>query len=83
MRKTSVLTACFLACFASVDIASAGAPTFFARRDYPDLSFLWVAVGDTNGDGIPDVIESIGGSMTVLLATAMAPSGRAPRPRPA
>ena len=67
MRKTSVLTACFLACFASADIASAAAPTFFARRDYPDLGFNWVAVADTNGDGIPDAIGMVSGKVQVLF----------------
>ena len=67
MRTNSVFTACLLACLASVAVASAAAPTFFARRDYADFGFNQVAVADTNGDGIPDVIELLGGAVQVLF----------------
>jgi len=44
----------------------AATPTFFARRDYPD-SAQWIQVGDANGDGIPDVVATSAGYITVLL----------------
>jgi hypothetical protein len=61
MRRNSVLAAGLLACLASADVANAAAPTFFARFDYSDLGAPWVAVADTNGDGIPDMIALHGG----------------------
>jgi len=43
-------------------------PTFFARRDYPNaLRSSPVQVGDTNGDGILDVIADGMGFITVLF----------------
>jgi hypothetical protein len=65
MKRNSVLAACLLACLANA--AGADDRTFFARRDYPDFGFNQVAVADTNGDGIPDVIELLGGSVQVLF----------------
>jgi hypothetical protein len=41
-------------------------PTFFARRDYAGLYSQHVAVADTNGDGIPDLIAG-SGYVEVLL----------------
>jgi hypothetical protein len=67
MRRNTVSAACFLASLAGAAVASAATPTFFARRDYPDFGFNWVAVADTNGDRIPDVIESLGGTVQVLF----------------
>ena len=70
MRRSPVsatfLLVC-LACAAVADAAEASAPTFYARRDYPDYAYNWVAVADTNGDGVPDVIESLGGAIQVLF----------------
>jgi hypothetical protein len=46
---------------ALLGVASGAAPTtpeFFARRDYTGLYSQWVQVGDTNGDGIPDLITN-------------------------
>src|ERR1035438_4405068 len=67
MRRNSVLAACLLASLTGAAVATAAAPSFFARRDYPDFGFNWVAVADTNGDRIPDVIESLGGTVQVLF----------------
>ena len=41
-------------------------PPFFARRDYPDPG-NWVAVADTNGDGIPDAIAMVSSNVQVLF----------------
>ena len=72
MRRNLVRAALLLVCLACVDVANvaeASAPTFYARRDYPDNG-TWVAVADTNGDGIPDVIEWNGqGSVAVLFGS--------------
>src|ERR1700691_4239710 len=65
MRRYSVSAAALLACLAA-GVADADDRNFFARRDYPDFGFNQVAVADTNGDGIPDVIELLGGSIQVL-----------------
>jgi len=67
MGPRLVLAACLLAGPIDVSAASPEKPTFFARRDYPDYAFNQAAVADTNGDGIPDLIESIGGSVQVLF----------------
>lgn len=37
-------------------------PTFFARHDYLESVGAFVAVADTNGDGIPDLISVSGGT---------------------
>ena len=72
MRRNSVSAAFLLACLACADVANvaeASAPTFYARRDYPDNG-TWIAVADTNGDGTPDVIEWNGqGSVAVLFGS--------------
>jgi hypothetical protein len=44
----------------------AATPTFFARRDYPGGG-TWIQVGDVNGDGIPDVVATSAGYISVLL----------------
>jgi hypothetical protein len=71
MRRNVVSAAFLLVCLACaevVDAAGASAPTFYARRDYPDYGDTWLAVADTNGDGIPDVIERGGlGHVAVLF----------------
>jgi hypothetical protein len=41
-------------------------PTFFARRDYSETS-NFVQIGDTNGDGIPDLIASSLGTIQVYF----------------
>jgi len=56
MRRTLLLTAYLLAAMASTGLARAGAAKFYARRDYPIVGTA-IAVADTNGDGIPDLIE--------------------------
>src|ERR1700691_713495 len=66
MRRYSVSAAALLACLA-VGVADADDRNFFARRDYPDFGFNQVAGADTNGHGIPDVIELLGGSVQVLF----------------
>ena len=70
MRRNLVSAAFLLLCLACVDVANvaeASAPTFYARRDYPDFGAPWMAVGDTNGDGVPDVLVAGGrGSVDVL-----------------
>src|SRR5690242_19188959 len=67
MRTTIVLLA--LSCSAAVaaTAASPKMPTFSARRDYLGLFSQWVAVADTNGDGIPDLIASDQGFVEVLF----------------
>jgi hypothetical protein len=70
MRRNSVSAAFLLACLACADVldaAKTSQPSFYARRDYPDFGAPWMAVGDTNGDGVPDVLVAGGrGSVDVL-----------------
>lgn len=51
----------FLLCAA----APAQEPSFFARRDYPDINPFAALVGDFNGDQIPDVVVDTGASIGV------------------
>jgi hypothetical protein len=55
MKRSLIFAAFAIACAASSLAAASSAPTFFTRRDYPGAS-TFVAVADTNGDGIPDII---------------------------
>ena len=62
------LIALFLGSFlARVDAATPTPPTFYARQDYVGLFSQWVSIADTNGDGIPDMIASDNGAMSVQL----------------
>jgi hypothetical protein len=68
MKRLPALALLCLASLAAVaGAATPATPTFFARHDYPDFGYRWVQVADTNGDGIPDIIEVLGNSATVLL----------------
>jgi hypothetical protein len=64
MRRVAITAIYFLACAAAVCPASGAAPAFFSRRDYTVPGDTWVAVADTNGDKIPDLIT---GGLTVWL----------------
>jgi hypothetical protein len=66
MTRSLLSTACTLACLATVGSARASAPNFFARRDY-SAATSGIAVADTNGDGVPDLIALGTGTITVLL----------------
>jgi len=57
MKRNSVFAVCILASVGMAAAAGPPAPSFYARRDYPDFGAPQVAVADTNGDGIPDLIE--------------------------
>ena len=41
-------------------------PTFFARRDYPSSGGS-VAVGDINGDGVPDLVAVAPPTISAML----------------
>ena len=71
MTKRKTIPAwCFLTCLGVANAASPKMPTFFARRDYAGLHSTRIAVGDTNGDGIPDLINSGNSIIQVLLTAA-------------
>ena len=42
-------------------------PQFAARQDYISTYTYWVQIGDTNGDGIPDMIAADGPTVKVLF----------------
>src|SRR5690242_15674370 len=65
MTRRAVLAVFLLACLAHA--ASPPTPTFFARRDYVGLATQYVAVADTNGDGIPDIIGTGSSDVKVLF----------------
>src|SRR5690242_15341645 len=67
MRRNVMLAAYLLAYLALARAASPKMPSFFARRDYLGLFSQWVAVADTNGDGIPDLIATDQGYVEVLF----------------
>jgi hypothetical protein len=60
MIRSPILAMCLLSCIGTATAAAPPIPTFFARRDYAGLHSQQVAVADTNGDGIPDLIASEG-----------------------
>jgi hypothetical protein len=80
MKGNSIWAACVMVSLVSANIATGAAPTFFARRDYPGVG-SHVAVADTNGDGIPDVIEAAGGpgSVEVLFGNGNGTFRQGPR----
>jgi hypothetical protein len=62
------------------DPASGADPTFFSRRDYVSPGNVWVAIADTNGDHIPDLIT---GGLTVWLGNGNGTFSQGPiSPRP-
>jgi hypothetical protein len=65
MRRAIVAIAFLI--FTGAAYASPLTPSFFARHDYPGLGASWVAVADTNGDGIPDLIADSEGFVYVLF----------------
>ncbi|HXM43295.1 MAG TPA: VCBS repeat-containing protein [Bryobacteraceae bacterium] len=66
MTWNLVRIACILSWLAAGGSVRATDPTFLARRDYVAAP-NGIAVADTNGDGILDVITAGTGSITVLL----------------
>jgi hypothetical protein len=70
--KRSLKVAAFLAFSLAVSATAARVqttptqPTFFARRDYPGGAAP-LQVADTNGDGIPDLIQESDGYVSVLF----------------
>jgi hypothetical protein len=67
IRRNAIVTLFLLAWLEAANAATPPMPTFLARRDYTGLLSNWVQVGDTNGDGIPDIIASFEGNIEVLL----------------
>jgi hypothetical protein len=65
-QRNLTLTACLLTSLAVANAATPTMPTFFARRDYTGLLSQSVQVADTNGDGIPDLINA-GPDLEVLF----------------
>src|ERR1700733_12337757 len=71
MKRTLKLAAFLALDLAAINFAAVAAapkmPTFFARRDYPGLAPYFIQVGDTNGDGIRDIIVDGNGIFEVQL----------------
>jgi hypothetical protein len=69
MKRFILLAFCYGVCtfglLQAVEDATSQAPNFYARRDYIGLFSGWIAVADTNGDGIPDLIANETGAITV------------------
>jgi hypothetical protein len=63
MIKTAWLT---VACCGLMSAADLKVPMFFARQDFPSAGYA-VAVGDANGDGIPDILAFDGEVLSVIL----------------
>ncbi len=53
--------------YASAQGAGPVTPTFYARQDYVGLFTQWAVAGDTNGDGIPDLIAVEEGEVLVMF----------------
>ena len=86
MKKSGAFLAFYLVGMTIITVIAHAAtpkmPTFFARRDYPNaLRSSPVQVGDTNGDGILDVIADGMGFITVYSATGTGLSGQVPAPK--
>jgi len=65
--RIAIVAACLAAVAATAVAATPTLPKFLARRDYIGLHSYWVQVGDTNGDGIPDLIADWFGQFEVLF----------------
>jgi len=63
-KRNAILAFYLLMSLASASAATPPGPRFFARRDYVAIDGNAVAVADTNGDGIPDLIN---GNIGVLF----------------
>jgi VCBS repeat protein len=66
VTRSLICVACTLGSLAAAVSARASRPSFFARRDYA-LGAYGIAVADTNGDGVPDVITAVNDQIKVLL----------------
>ena len=67
MRELIIVSTFLMTFIGSAGAATPLMPTFFARRDYTGLYANQVAVADTNGDGIPDLIANQDGYIEVLF----------------
>jgi len=67
IRRKEIVTLSLLACMGAASGASLTIPAFLARRDYSGYDREGVAVADTNGDGIPDLIVNDAGDIAVLF----------------
>jgi len=65
INRSILPAACLLACVIAASAATPTMPNFLARRDYTGLNSNWVQIGDTNGDGIPDLIADWEGEIEV------------------
>ena len=62
-----IVTLSLLACMGAASGASLTIPAFLAQHDYSGYDREGVAVADTNGDGIPDLIVNDAGDIAVLF----------------
>jgi len=68
--RIAIVAACLAAVAATAIAATPTMPTFLARRDYTGLDSYSVQVGDTNGDGIPDLLADSEGEILVLFGNS-------------
>jgi hypothetical protein len=55
-----------MACCGMLAAADLKVPMFFARQDFPSAGY-YVAVGDVNGDGIPDIVAFDNAYLSVMF----------------
>ena len=63
MMKAAWVT---IACCGLMAAADLKVPMFFARQDFPPAGRT-IAVGDVNGDGVPDLASFDGAYLSVML----------------